>query len=131
MSPVATRERTRKAGPKKRSARRGKKSWAAWWWPFTLALIATPFAVRGASVLALSGPAALRLLYPWMSLAQAAPSLAPEQRDTLAAVALWAQLPLYGLLLSLFALRRRWGAGLVTLLALHLLAIGAALWFVH
>ena len=38
---------------------------------------------------------------------------------------LWAELPVYGLLLSLFASKRRLGAGLLTVAVLH----GAALAF--
>ena len=59
--------------------------------------------MRAASVLALSGPGALRLLYPFVVLAQAhAPaSLAPEQRDALAEWTMWAQFPVYGLLAAL------------------------------
>ena len=118
----------RKKGLKKGRARRGRHFLASWW-PLLLFLAVTPLAVRAGSVLALSGPAALRLLYPWMALLQAhAPgSLAPEQRDTLAAWALWAQLPLYGLLLSLFALRRRLRAGLLFAIALHLVGAAGAL----
>ena len=79
-------------------------------------------------MLALTGPAALRALYPWMALLQAhAPAtLVPEQRDTLAGWALWAQLPFYGLIVSLFALRRRWITGLLAVAFLHVAALAFA-----
>ncbi len=123
MSPVATK---RKRAP---SRKKKKGPGLLAWWPLVLALVATPFAVRAASVLVLSGPAALRLLYPWVALIQAhAPhSFAPEQRDTLAEWMMWAQFPLYGLLASLLALARRLGTGLLLVLILHGLAIGLAI----
>ncbi len=101
------------------------------WWPLLLALIATPFAVRAASVLALSGPSGLRLLYPFVTLVQAhAPgSLAPEQRDTLAEWTMWLQFPLYGLLASLAARWRSTASGLLPVVLLHVAALGAAILF--
>lgn len=126
--PNTGRNKGRKKGRGSRSARR-ERPWLASWWPFLLLLALTPVAVRAASVLALSGPSALRLLFPWMALVQAhAPgSLAPEQRDTLAAWALWAQLPLYGLLLTFWAPRGRLRAGLLLVIALQLVGAVAAL----
>ena len=90
------------------------------WWPLALALVATPFAVRAASVLALSGPGALRLLYPSLALLQAhaGTSLAPARRDTLATILLWTQFPIYGLIAVLF---NRWRGIAVALLAVLLL----------
>ncbi len=124
--PAATTTRRRTTRKRKRKAR----SWLHWW-PFALALAATPFAVRAASVLALSGPGALRLLYPFVVLVQAhAPAtLAPEQRDALAEWTMWAQFPAYGLLAVLVGRWRGIAAGLLTVVLLHAVAIGAALVF--
>ncbi len=88
--------------------RKQKTSWRAWW-PLLLALTLTPFAVRGASLLALAGPGALRAAFPLAGL--------------LGGAGLWAELPLYGLLLSLFARKRRLVAGLVTVALLHAAAL--------
>ncbi len=123
MSPVA------KARGSTRKRRRRKQSKLASWWPLLLALLITPFAVRAASLLALSGPQALRLLFPFVALLQAhAPrSFALEQRDTLAEWGMWAQLPAYGVLASLFARWRGTLAAFAGVLALHLLAVGAAM----
>ena len=125
MSPVATQRKRRK--------RRRPSLPVSWlsWWPLLLALIVTPFAVRAASVLALSGPAALRLLYPCVVLVQAhAPAtLAPEQRDALAEWVMWAQFPAYGLLAVLAGRWRGMGAGLLAALVVHGVAVGAAVGF--
>ena len=123
MAPTATARKRPRTG-KRRKARAGWLALA----PLVLALAATPFAVRAASVLALSGPAALRLLYPTVVLVQSqASQLAPEQRDTLAQWMLWAQFPLYGLLASLIWRWRGVAAALGTVLALHALAVIVAL----
>ena len=79
-------------------------------WPFLLLCALTPLAVRAASFLALAGPGALRLLFPFMAIAPA---------GTPAAFAMWAQFPVYGVLLSCFAYRRRIGAGFLAALLLH------------
>lgn len=94
-----------------------------------LAVVATPFAVRAASVLALSGPGALRLLYPFVVLVQAhAPGhLAAEQRDALAEWTMWAQFPVYGLLAALVGRRRGILTGLLAVLAVHSAGVLAAI----
>ena len=124
MTPVATQRKRRK---RRRSSL--LLSWLSWW-PLLLALIVTPFAVRAASVLALSGPGALRLLYPYVVLVQAhAPAtLAPEQRDVLAEWVMWAQFPVYGLLAVLVGRWRGMGAGVLAALVVHGVAVAAAVW---
>ncbi len=129
MSPAATeRKRTR---PRRAKRKRRLSQGLLSWWPLLLALVATPFAVRAASVLVLSGPGALRLLYPFTALLQAhAPAaLSPEQRDTLAQWTMWAQFPVYGLLLALAGRRRSLPTGLLLVLLLHISAIAAAFFF--
>lgn len=83
--------------------------------------------------MALSGPGALRLLYPFVALVQAhAPAtFAAEQRDTLAEWTMWAQFPVYGLLVAVIG---RWSgrglrAGLPAALLLHGGAVIAVLLF--
>ncbi|RRA47391.1 hypothetical protein [Acidipila sp. EB88] len=133
MAPAATQRRRPATAPRKRGRSRKQKT-SSWllWWPLLLALVATPFAVRAASVLVLSGPGALRLLYPWVTLIQlhgarlGLGALAPEQRDTLAQWMMWAQFPVYGLLASLVAKWRGIVAGLVVALLLHGAGVAAA-----
>jgi len=74
-------------------------------------------------VLALSGPGALRLLYPFVVLVQHAPML----RDVPAEWVPWAQFPAYGLLAVLISRWRGTVTGIVTVLLLHLAAAGMAL----
>lgn len=95
-----------------------------------LALVATPFAVRAASVLVLSGPGALRTLYPFVALLQAPGwlrALAPEQRDALAQWMLWAQFPAYGLLASLIGRWRGLLTGMAAAVLVHLAGLAGAL----
>ncbi len=119
MSPAAA-ERPR---PRSRKKRKRKGPGVLAWWPLALALLLTPFAVRAASVLALSGPGALRLLFPFVVVVQA---LAPEGRDTLAAFVMWAQFPVYGLLVALLARKDRLLAGFSAVALLHAVAVAAA-----
>ena len=116
------------AGRNNRRRKRNRGSLLAWW-PLAIALAATPFAVRAASVLALSGPAALRLLYPSLAMLQAHPhaALTPEQQDALATALLWTQFPVYGLIVSLFARRGRTVGGLIAVMLLHALLWGAVM----
>ena len=121
MSPAAIRTRTR----------RNKKKEAPFWlqfWPLVLGVIATPFAVRGASVLALTGPTALRLLYPYVVLIQSnAQRFSPEQVDTLSQWTLYGQFPLYGVL---WIVARRFlggSAGLLAVLIVHAAGVGLAI----
>ena len=109
MSPTAAAPR------KRRRTKRKSPGWRAWW-PLALAILITPFAVRGASLLALAGPSALRALFPFAALARAQASFA-----------MWAQLPVYGLVLALFARKRRLGVGLLVVLLVHAAALTAAL----
>ena len=99
------------------------------WVPPLLAVAVTPFAVRAASVLALTGPGAVRLLFPFVVLVQAhtPTALAPEQRDTLAEWTMWAQFPLYGLLAALAVRWRSLAFAAALLVLLHAAAVLAAM----
>lgn len=133
MSPAATQRK--RTGTRSRASRKRKSAGWLGWWPLVLALIATPFAVRAASVMVLSGPGALRLLYPFVVLVQThasgtfAGTLAPEQRATLAEWMMWAQFPLYGLVASLVGRWRGIGYGLLTVVLLHAVAVLTAIVF--
>lgn len=115
--------------PAPRTRRKRRKASLFAWWPLVVAVIATPFAVRGASVLALSGPFALKLLYPFVTLMQAhwTASLAASQRDTLSEWAMWAQFPAYGLVASLIGRALGVWRGLLLVAGLHIAAVGVAL----
>lgn len=90
--------RKKRAGRKKSSSRGGWKSL----WPLIICCAITPFAVRAASILALEGPKAFALLYPWVVVIRSQTfHLSPDLVSTLSQWVLYAQFPLYGLLMTL------------------------------
>jgi len=88
---------------KRRSA--GKKSARGGWkrlWPLLVCLAITPFAVRAASILALEGPKAFALLYPWVEVVRSpALHVSSDWMGTLSQWMIYLQFPLYGLLMTL------------------------------
>lgn len=98
---------------RRRTQRKQRTLWRVWW-PLILALALTPFAVRGASLLALTGPNGLRAAFPLAG--------------RLGGAALWAELPVYGLLLSLFARKGKFGTGLLAVALLHAAALAFAVY---
>lgn len=114
--------------PKKRSRRKKKSAgWLAWW-PLLLGIAITPLTVRAAGILALTGPAALRMLYPFALLpAEHAIGLRDAIGETASQAMMYLQFPLYGLLLMLAMRWWRVGTALLAIAALHLAGAGA-LW---
>ncbi len=98
-----------------------------------VALALTPFAVRAASILALYGPAALKVLFPFVAFMQArwTPALAGNQLEHYASWAMWVQFPAYGLLAALAGRLMGIGRALVLVLGLHVAAVIAALLLVR
>ncbi|GGH14036.1 hypothetical protein [Silvibacterium dinghuense] len=89
-----------------------------------LGIVVTPVAVHFASIFALGGPAALRLLYPYVLLLKnPVLGLSSELSDAFSQGMMYAQFPLYGLLMML-TLRSR---GVVTAFGsaavMHLLGV--------
>lgn len=116
----------------KKRSRKKKKSgnWLAWW-PLILGIVVTPFTVRAAGILALTGPAALRTLYPY--------ALLPAEhvfglRDAVAEAAsqgmMYLQFPLYGAAMMLVMRRWRVSIGVAVASALHLAGVGC-LWLLN
>jgi hypothetical protein len=88
----------RKRGARKKSVWRG---WRALL-PLVLGMIVTPFTIRLAGILALEGPKAFALLYPWV-IALRSPAL-HFPADLVGSSSEWMlylQFPLYGLLMTL------------------------------
>lgn len=88
------------AGSFRGKRRKSGSSWTAWL-PLVLGILATPFALRAASVLALSGTGGLILLYPYVQIVQNPVLRIPNVFA--APVAQWLmylQFPLYGLLMA-------------------------------
>jgi hypothetical protein len=88
---------------RKRSA--GKSSGRAGWvrfWPLLVCLVITPFAVRAAGILALEGPKAFALAYPWVEVVRSPALRVPAAwLDTASQWILWLQFPVYGALMTL------------------------------
>jgi hypothetical protein len=91
------------AGPRKKrgSAKSGRGGWISFW-PLVVCIAITPFAVRSASILALDGPKAFALLYPWVEVVRSpALHIPPAWLDTLSQWIIYLQFPLYGALMTL------------------------------
>jgi len=116
----------------KRKPRKKKMSvnWLAWW-PVALGIVVTPFTVRAAGILALTGPSALRMLYPFALIpAEHAFGLRESVADAFSQAMMWLQFPLYGLLLVLLARWKRMGIATAIVAALHLAGVGG-LWLLN
>jgi hypothetical protein len=88
---------------RKRSAPK-KSAWSGWGslLPLVIGIVITPFTIRFASVLALEGPKAFALLYPWV-IALRSPAL-HFPADLVGSSSEWMlylQFPIYGLLMTL------------------------------
>jgi hypothetical protein len=120
----ATAERKRRA-----PARRKKKKSAIFiWWPLLLGIIATPFAVHAASILALEGPSGLRTLYPYMLLVkQPIFHLPSDLANTISQGMMYAQFPLYGLVIGLILRSKSIGFAFAAAALIHIAGIGAVL----
>jgi hypothetical protein len=116
----------------KKKPRKKKKStnWLAWW-PLALGVVVTPFTVRAAGILALTGPAALRMLYPYALIpAEHAFGLRESVADAASQAMMWLQFPLYGLLLVLLARWKRMSIAIAIVAALHLAGV-SCLWLLN
>ena len=96
--------------------------------PLLIALVLTPIAVRAASILALSGPASLRLLYPWVTLLEHHEmGFSAPQIERFSEWTMWLMLPVYALLIILIKRISTLGSGVLFVVFLHTLAVFAAI----
>lgn len=105
MASTAVKQRNSAGGKarKRRAAgtRFGFRGWKALW-PLLLCLALMPFAVQSASILALAGPKAFALLYPWVEVVRSpALHIPPAWLGTLSQWLIYVQFPAYGLLMTL------------------------------
>jgi hypothetical protein len=124
MAATASTLPKRKPAAKRKSRKKQTSGWVAWW-PLLVGIAITPFAVKAATLMALTGPDGLRLLYPWMLIPKLRFLGLPNSLgDTLSQAMMYLQFPFYGV----FAVRvHRWkgsGAAVLQLTLLHLLAVG-------
>jgi hypothetical protein len=88
----------KKRGTSKSFTRGGWKSL----WPLLLGIAITPFTVRAASIVALEGPRAFALLYPWVDVLRSRVLHSPADLVGHAyQYMLYLQFPLYGLFMTL------------------------------
>jgi hypothetical protein len=127
----ATAEKKRRASPRKKkapAAKMRKKSALAIWWPLLLGIIATPFATRAAGIFALEGPSALRMLYPYVLLIKEPLFHLPaDTANTISQGMIYAQFPLYGLLMSLLLRTKPIGFAFAAVAVIHIAGILALL----
>lgn len=96
---------------------------SGWWkslWPVLVGIAITPFTVRLASVLALEGPKAFALLYPWFDVLRSRVLHSPADLVGHAyEYMLYLQFPLYGVLMTLTFRAGRNLRALIIGLSLH------------
>jgi hypothetical protein len=88
--------------------------------PLLIGLLITPFALRAASILALEGPKAFALLYPWVEVLRSrALHLPVDLVGTASEWMMYLQFPLYGLVVMLTWRERRYLRAFIIGLILH------------
>ncbi len=114
----------RKPAVKRKSRKKQSSGWIAWW-PVVLGIAVTPFAVKAATLMALTGPDGLRVLYPWMLLPKLhLLGLSDSVGDAISQAMMYLQFPLYGLFAVMVHRWKGAGAAVLQLTLLHLLAVG-------
>ena len=111
-----------KRAPSKAKPKRKKKNKPGWlaWLPLVLGVLVTPVARRAADVLAMEGPGALNLLYPYVAvLKMHALGLPEELGSNLSQLMIYLQFPLYGTIASLVLRSQGWVRALLATLAVH------------
>lgn len=105
----------RKRGTRK-SARAG---WMAVF-PLLIGILITPFALRAASIVALAGPKAFALLYPWVEVLRSPALHFPANlAGTASEWMMYLQFPLYGLFVMLTWRAQRYLRAFIIGLILH------------
>lgn len=124
MSATASTLPKRKPAAKRKSRKKQSTGWLAWW-PVILGIVVTPFAVKAATLMALTGPDGLRLLYPWMLIPKLhVLGLSDSLGNGISQAMMYVQFPLYGLTAMLIH-RSKGATTTILLLALiHLLTVG-------
>jgi hypothetical protein len=124
MSATASTLPKRKPAAKRKGRRKQTSGWLAWW-PLIVGVAFTPFAVKAATLMALTGPDGLRLLYPWMLIPKLHfLSLSDLLGNTISQAMMYLQFPLYGFFSMMIHRWKGAGAAVLQLALLHLLAVG-------
>ena len=122
-APVREKRRSTPGGARKRKSRKDP-GWLARWWPLLLGIAVTPVAIHAASIMALAGPGALTMLYPWvLLLKKPALGLGGGIGANLSQWLMYIQFPLYGVLMALILRSKTLWIALAAAAAVHFLAI--------
>jgi hypothetical protein len=123
MAATASTLPKRKPAAKRKSRKKQSAGWLVWW-PLLFGIAVTPVAVKAATLMALTGPDGLRLLYPWMLIPKLhLLRLSDSLADTISQAMMYLQFPLYGLLATFILRRKGWVAATLQLTLVHLLAV--------
>lgn len=115
-------EKRRASAPRKKKKKNPSALFL--WWPLILGIVVTPFTVHAASIMAIAGPSALMMLYPYVLLVkEPALGLSGELGNDLSQLMMYLQFPLYGLAMA-FTLRSKslWTA-IATAAVMHFAAV--------
>lgn len=118
-------------GKRRKSMAKKKKDSRSWlvWFPIMLGIVVTPMAIRAGSVMAIAGPGALAVFYPWMQIVRNPLLEVPGWiADPAAQWLMYLQFPLYGLLMTRIWYTRRFFPALSIVIFVH--AAGIFLAFV-
>ncbi len=124
MSAIASTLPKRKPAAKRKSRKKQTSGLVAWW-PLIVGVAVTPFAVKAATLMALTGPDGLRLLYPWMLIPKLHfLGLSDSLGNVISQAMMYLQFPLYGLIAMLIHRSKGTLSVIVQLALVHLLAVG-------
>jgi hypothetical protein len=128
MPATSAAEKRRRPSARQKKSKRGLLNW----WPLLLGIAVTPFAIHAASILALEGPSALRMLYPYVLLIKEPVfGLSSDLGNSLSQGMMYAQFPFYGLLMSLILRSKGPGFAIGSGILLHLAGIIGLLFLAH
>jgi hypothetical protein len=124
MSATASTLPKRKPAARRKSRKKQPSGWLVWW-PVILGIAVTPFTVKAATLMALTGPDGLRLLYPWTLIPKLhLLGLSESLGNGISQAMIYLQFPLYGVFAMLVQRWRGAVAAILQLALLHLLAVG-------
>lgn len=127
MAVTAAPGKEKRRNPARNPSRKKKKKGSgglSLWWPLLLGIAVTPFAVHTASIMAIAGPGALRMLYPWvLLLKEPAFGLSSELGNNLSQFMMYLQFPLYGLAMTLTLRSKSLWSAIATAGVMHFAAV--------
>ena len=114
---------------RRRSLAKKSKNTLSWltFLPILVGVLVTPLAIHAASIMALSGPGALRLLYPFVLMLQSPVLRLPlDMSIPVSQWLMYLQFPLYGLLMTRLWRSTQFLTALSVVVFLHAAGIGMA-----